>query len=226
MNKIKIKNFDKLQLGERLNKLIQLFRQFAERIRNRQAEKSPPPNSKTQNKKNRLTVRSLLVVICCILFIITITTIILVNFFPVYQIHSSAMSPTLIAGDTVICKKGNDYGVGDIVAVKHQDLILIKRIIAEGGDRIIINERGELYINDLLVDEPYASAVESSKIYITQVPQEKWYILNDNRLMQGDSRLNEIGSVSDEEIIGRVIYTVWPAERFGTIESQYKAEIN
>jgi len=208
-----------------LRRAAQLCRQCFEGIKARLAKigTSPPPEP---DKRRGLNKKMLTIGVLCAAGIILTATAILVNLYPVYQIHSSAMSPTLAAGDTVVCKRGNDYEVGDIVAVKHKDLILIKRIAAKGGDRIMINESGELFINELPADEPYATTAESSKIYITQVPQGKWYLLNDNRIMQGDSRLNEIGSVSDEEIIGRVILTVWPTDRFGTIDAPNEVQTN
>ena len=82
----------------------------------------------------------------------------------------------------------------------------------------MITEDGTLYINDNIVDEPYATTVPSDALCTAQVPQGKWYILGDNRAISGDSRLREIGSVSDEQIIGRVIFTVWPSDRAGTID--------
>jgi len=102
--------------------------------------------------------------------------------------------------------------------VEYQGMILIKRIVAQGGDRVLINESGTLYVNDTVVDEPYATTVAGNNLCTAQVPQGEWYILGDNRVISGDSRLNEIGSVSDEQIIGRVIFTIWPSERTGTID--------
>lgn len=204
------------QLWQRVSKYFRQSERFDESLTSKQTEKIPVWK-KFFSVRGKLTMRPLTISILCTAATIMMGAVIIAGCFPVYQVHSSAMSPLLTAGDTVVCMKGHNYGVGDIVAVEYQDMILIKRIVAEGGDRIMIDESGTLYVNDTAVEEPYASVTKSDKVYITQIPQGKWYILNDNRALSGDSRLKEMGSVSDGQIIGRVIFTIWPSDRMKSI---------
>lgn len=159
-------------------------------------------------KRRKLNRKSLAIGVLGAFLIIATMVTIFVSCFPVYQVHGSSMSPAINAGDTIVCMRGNNYGVGDIIAIEYQDIILIKRIVAKGGDRIVINESGAVFVNDAAIDEPYATIVENNEQYTAQVPQGKWYILGDNRAISGDSRLREIGTVSDEQIIGRVVLTI------------------
>ena len=224
MDKKEIKSLSKAQLIELLveqeSEIAQLSKPLDECGGAAQVgdECHEPVDAEFFRKKRKLSKRSLTIGILCALLVISTVVAVLVSYFPVYQVHGSSMSPLLTAGDTIVCMKGKNYGVGDIVAVEYQDMILIKRIVAGGGDRVVITEDGTLYINDNVVDEPYATIAWSDALCTAHVPQGKWYILGDNRAISGDSRLREIGSVSDEQIIGRVIFTVWPSDRAGTID--------
>jgi len=158
--------------------------------------------------KRKLTRKKLTIgVVCAFLAIVVLVTVV-VSCFPIYQIHSSSMSPRFTAGDTVVCMRGNNYEVGDVVAVEYQDRILIKRIVAQGGDTVRLNEKGELFVNDVPVTETYAINTESDRSYFASVPPDAWYILSDNRKLLGDSRVEEIGTVSDEDIVGKILFTI------------------
>ncbi len=205
---MEIKEKNKIGIPQIAEGLSRRMRQLLRRGKTGREETVDPAGGEPPSSRPRLTKKKLAAGVGCALLAIAILVAILVGCFPVYQIHSSSMSPQLAAGDTVVCLRGNSYGVGDIVAVKHHDMILIRRIVASGGDYVTITPEGKLLVNDTPVDEPYATPAEGERPYSTHVPLDFWYILGDNRRIQGDSRLSEIGTVSDEDIIGRVIITI------------------
>ncbi len=169
-------------------------------------------------EKKRMSKKSLFIGILCALPVIFAIVIIITNFFPVYQVHGSSMKPLLTAGDTVVCIKGNNYEVGDVVAIEYDDKILIKRIVAGGKDWVNFDEEGNLFVNGEIKEEAYVINNENDiKAIPVQVPNDEWYVLGDNRAVSGDSRLNEIGTVDDGKIIGKVIFKIWPMKEFGAI---------
>ncbi len=168
----------------------------------------------------RVSNRALIIGMACALAAVVIFVITAVSLFPVYRIHGSSMAPTVNAGEVVICTKSDNYSVGDIVAVEIDGKVLIKRLIAEGGDWVEIDENGTLSINGEVKSEPYAvNGREGENVVVSpvQVPSGEWYIMGDNRVISGDSRLSQIGTVSDREIIGRVRFRISPFKKIGKI---------
>ena len=50
-----------------------------------------------------------------------------------------------------------------------------------------------------------------------QVPDERYFVLGDHRATSVDSRNSTVGCVSDEQIVGQIVYRVWPIPAFGKI---------
>lgn len=138
-----------------------------------------------------------------------------------FQVQKDDMSPAVQKGETVIAVKKSTYGKGDIIAFYHNNDILIKRIVAFGGDIVNIDENGALYVNEAMIDEPYAENPGTGDCDIEfpyEVPEGRLFVLGDNRTASGDSRLKKIGTVSDMLIIGKVTIGVWPLSSIGIIE--------
>ena len=76
---------------------------------------------------------------------------------PVLQITGGSMTETLHDGDIVVALNGSDYKTGDVVAFYYNNNILVKRVIANAGDWVDIDEEGNVFVNDVQLDEPYIS---------------------------------------------------------------------
>ena len=74
---------------------------------------------------------------------------------PVLQIYGSSMTPTLREGQIVVSLKGSEFRQGDVIAVYYNNKILVKRLIAGPGSWVNIDEDGNVYVDDKLLDEPY-----------------------------------------------------------------------
>lgn len=139
---------------------------------------------------------------------------------PVLQIYGSSMTPTLYEGDIVVSVKGSEFETGDLIAFYLGNKLLVKRCIAGPGDWVDITEEGDIYVNGEFLDEPYIEekALGDCNIELPyQVPEDKWFLVGDHRATSSDSRNTAVGCVAEEQIVGRIVYRVWPLNNFGSL---------
>ncbi len=140
---------------------------------------------------------------------------------PVLQIYGASMTPTLEAGEIILSLKTGDFQAGDIVAFYYNNKILVKRVIAGPGQWVNITEDGSVYVNDVLLNEPYISEKAFGECDIElpyQVPDERYFVMGDHRETSVDSRSTAVGCVAQEYIVGRIAFRVWPLNAFGKVE--------
>ena len=150
-----------------------------------------------------------------------VAVLIAVLLMPVLQIYGSSMTPTLSEGEIVLSIKGNDFTTGDIMAFYYNNNILVKRVIAQTGDWVDITEDGTVYVNNVAIDEPYLidKAYGETNIELPyQVPESRVFVMGDHRSVSIDSRNTAVGCVASEQIVGRIVFRVWPLSQFGRIE--------
>ena len=139
---------------------------------------------------------------------------------PVLQIYGSSMSPTLQDGEIIFTVKTSDFKPGDIAAFYYNNKILVKRIICGPGDWINIDEDGTVYVNDIRLEEPYLTdkALGECNIELPyQVPDGRYFVMGDHRSTSVDSRSTAVGCVAGEQIVGKIIFRIWPLDRMETI---------
>ena len=137
---------------------------------------------------------------------------------PVLQIYGSSMSPTLADGDIVVSVKETDMNKQDVAAFYYNNKILVKRVIAGAGQWLDIDSQGNVYVDGEELDEPYLpdKALGECDIELPcQVPEGKIFVMGDNRSVSVDSRSTIIGCVSEEQIIGKLVFRIWPLNKFG-----------
>jgi len=140
---------------------------------------------------------------------------------PVLQIYGNSMTPTLGEGDIVISLKSHEYKYGDVVAFYYNNKILIKRVIAGSGEWVDIKSDGTVYVNDELKEEPYISDKSFGDCNIVlpyQVPESRIFVMGDHRSISMDSRNSTVGCIAEEQIVGKIVFRVWPLEQFGAIQ--------
>ena len=139
---------------------------------------------------------------------------------PVLQIYGNSMVPTLEDGQIVISVKTSNFQSGDIVAFYHGNRLLIKRFIAGSSDWGNIDEDGNVFVNDEKLDEPYLTekAFGNTNIELPyQVPDQRFFLMGDNRDVSIDSRNTAVGCVAADQIVGKVVFRIWPLSEFGPV---------
>ena len=161
----------------------------------------------------RGTIYSLLVVAAAAILVATL-------WMPVLQITGVSMTPTLEDGNFVVAVRTGEFEPGDIVAFYYNNRILIKRVIAQAGDWVDIDEDGNVYVNGVLLDEPYIQEKSLGECTIElpyQVPDGRIFVMGDDRAVSLDSRTTAVGPVSGEQLLGKVVLRVWPLSAFGVV---------
>lgn len=137
---------------------------------------------------------------------------------PVLQIYGSSMSPTLHDGEIVVSVKDTEPEQKDVIAFYYNNKILVKRVIAGPGDWVDIDSDGNVSVNSTPLDEPYLSEKAKGECNIEfpyQVPEAKYFVMGDHRSVSTDSRNTAVGCVSEEQIVGRIVFKVWPLNSIG-----------
>lgn len=140
---------------------------------------------------------------------------------PVLQIYGSSMTPTLQNGEIVFSLKTSRLEQGDVVAFYYNNKILVKRVIALPGEWVNMDEAGNVYVNSVALEEPYVmeKAVGQTNIELPyQVPDGQYFVMGDHRESSVDSRNTAVGCITAEQIVGRIVYRVWPLKDLGTVE--------
>lgn len=169
--------------------------------------------SKKQSKKLRKII--ILIVVIAISFLIT------TQWISVLRIQSSAMSPTIDAGQIVIVFKKKKVQRGDIVVYRKKNKLFVKRVIAGQGQYVDIDLNGKVTVDQKRIKEDYVGELSLGKCDISlphQVDQSHWFCIGDEREVSIDSRSSVIGDISEDEIEGVVVFSIWPLNKFRIVQ--------
>ena len=137
------------------------------------------------------------------------------------QIYGESMMPTLRDGQIVFSVKTSELDRGDVIAFYYNNKILVKRVIAGPGDWVDIDEDGTVWVNKQKLEEPYLTEKAYGDCNIElpyQVPDGRVFVMGDHRSTSVDSRNTAVGCVAQEQIVGKIVFCVWPLREAGLVE--------
>lgn len=188
---------------------------------------SPPTREQLERELERVKYRkgylkALRGTVAILIVVAAIAVLVATMMFPVLRIYGNSMTPTLEEGNIVVTLRGTNYERGDLIAFYYNNKILVKRVIALPGEWVNIDEKGRVYINDIFQEEEYLSDGERDMggcdIELPyQVPEGRLFVMGDHRSVSIDSRSSTIGCVSEEQVVGRLLFKIWPFTGAGPV---------
>ena len=172
---------------------------------------------KEKSKKQTKKLRKIIILIV----VIAISFLIATQWISVLRIQSSAMSPTIDAGQIVIVFKKKKVQKGDIVVYRKKNKLFVKRVIAGQGQYVDIDLNGKITVDQKRIKEDYLGEFSLGKCDISlphQVDQSHWFCIGDEREVSIDSRSSLIGDISEDEIEGVVVFSIWPLNKFRIVQ--------
>lgn len=169
-------------------------------------------------KEYRRTIKHVLGVL---LVAAAVSVLLATVFFPILRVSGVSMEPTLEDGQVIVLEKSGKFKTGDLIGFYYKNKILLKRVIGQAGDYIDIDADGNVYVNDEKLDEPYLKDQALGECDINlpyQVPDGKIFVMGDHRSKSIDSRSKLVGCVSDEQVVGRVVFRLWPLKSIGFLK--------
>ena len=156
-----------------------------------------------------------------LLVVAAVAILVAMLFLPVLRIYGESMNATLHSGELVVSVKGVKFETGDVIAFYYNNNVLVKRVIANSGDWVDMDLEGNVYVNQQQIDEPY---LEGNKAFGEpdidfpyQVPEDRVFVLGDNRSVSVDSRHLAVGCVTSEQIVGKIVFRIWPLTKLGQV---------
>ena len=176
---------------------------------------TPAPGEENRAGQWKWYLKSLLSVVIPLLVIALAIWLSFTYWLTAFEVQRSSMAPTLRDGDTVIFHSSTNIKHGDIIAFVHDEMVLVKRVIALGGDTISISANGEITLNGDPLIESYVSGTIGEHRAVPQVsiPDDHYYVMGDQRSTSIDSRDEEIGTIRQEQVIGKYLLRIWPFRR-------------
>lgn len=200
-------------------------------------------DEKTENAVKTSLLDDVADVIESVIFSVFIVLLTFTYLFRISDVSGPSMEPTLIEKDRVVISplfytpKQNDIV---IVKSKSLDKLIVKRVVAVGGQSVNIDfEEGIVYVDGEPLDEQLYEPDENGNApvlhadhfvntlttanmgafdsYPVTVPEDCIFVLGDNRNRSKDSKHAELGFVPEDEVVGKVVFRIYPFSSFGTL---------
>jgi signal peptidase I len=138
--------------------------------------------------------------------------------FRAFTVPSTSMENTILRGERIVVDtryyREHLPGRGDVLVFHKDDLYVVKRIIALGGDTIEGSNR-RILLNGTVQKEPHiqhisepGSSPDLDSFGPVVVPAGNYFVMGDNRDISLDSRYPGYGLVASKLIVGKALYTI------------------
>ena len=190
------------------------------------AEKTESPEE-AKKKKMKAIAREILSNSLFLLVVLVLTLLIVKYVGQRTVVVGDSMETTLQNGDNLIVDKigyrFHDPERFDVIVFPFEykdETYYIKRIIGLSGETVRIDDDGNIYINDVILEEHFGAEtmIDPGLAYggIT-LGENQYFVLGDNRNHSSDSRVPSVGLIEKEDIIGRAWIRLFPLSKFGKI---------
>ena len=210
--RVKKDDLSDLSRKELVESLYNLMNENEQGIRRIPVPKQVAEERKRLRKRARVT-RTIITTLGALTVAAAIAVLLSTFVFTAIQVSGDSMEPTLSDGDVLVLLNGHDYSSGQLCCVAWQNKLLIKRVIAVGGDSIEIDRDGNVSVNGVVLDEPYVTSKSLGECDIEfpyTVPEGKFFVMGDQRATSVDSRSTAVGAVGADQIVGKVWFKAWP----------------
>ena len=156
-----------------------------------------------------------------VLILIAAAAVAFFVFCRVVIVVGDSMSPALSDGDLAAVLKTDEAKPGELVAFSYRGKLFVKRIAALGGSVVDVDEAGKVSVDGVLLEEPYLTekAFTAGDVeFPFTVPEGQYFVLSDDRSSAADSRSSVPGCVAREDLLGRVVFRLWPLSGFGGVD--------
>ena len=163
----------------------------------------------TEKKVPKGHVKIMLTVAAALLVIAIVLLNVFTHLMPVVRYYGDGMEPSLKNGQVLFVAKTDKVSKGDIIAFYYNNKVLIRRVIGTGGDEIQIEKDGSVLVNGKATEEPYLTGKSIGLCNLNfphYVSPNHVFVMGDNRAIAMDSRLEEIGDISTDRIIGKILF--------------------
>ncbi len=146
-------------------------------------------------------------------------------------VHGTSMYPTLENGDNIWIDKlkyhFTDPKRFDIIVFPYQgdNVYYIKRVIGLPGEKVYIDDAGNIFINGEKLDEDYGyEVIRENGLAAEEITlgDDEYFVLGDNRNVSRDSRSADVGNIKKADIIGQAKYRLSPIKKFGKIDKGHE----
>lgn len=171
-----------------------------------------------ERKRYSSTMRNTIYILIVVAAIAVLLSAYLIS---VLRVEGISMAPNLEDRDLVVAIHTKQFDPGEVVGFYYNNRILLKRVIGSPGDVVDMDSEGNLSVNGVVLEEAYLTEKDYGMYtdikFPYQVPDKRFFVVGDNRKESIDSRSSAIGTITSDQVVGKVVFRVWPLGSFGGI---------